>query len=77
MFKYFLKRLIGKIIERIEKYQYSGYIFDEKNDLYKFIDEKDTDILIETDTGFFNSRNIYKTQPYKVYEIVLSDKTIS
>ena len=75
MFKYFLKRLIGKIIERIEKYQYSGYIFDEKNDLYKFIDEKDIDILIETDTGFFNSRNIYKTQPYKVYEIVLSDKT--
>lgn len=62
---YNIKCFLGKIIEKIEKYQYSNNKIIEN----KFIEHKNININLNTDTGYKNATDIYITKPYKVYRI--------
>ena len=67
-----LKNIIGKSIELIERYELR-HIDTDENDIDKKIVETQElyDIQEETDNGYSPVSYIHKTQPYRVYELIL------
>lgn len=69
MLRYLIKCIIGKCIEFIERIETrNSTIFDNK-----FIDRRNINKTIKTDTGYVNATTIYKTKPYQVYEVIFTD----
>lgn len=67
--KFYLKCIIGKLIEFIEYIQYNNCkIIDNK-----FIDSQNIDDNILTDSGYEHTSKIYKTKPYDVYILTLDN----
>lgn len=70
----FLKNIIGKCIEYIERYEYRGMDLDEHDIDKKIIETIDAkDLRVRTDSGDSPVSYIHKTQPYTVYEITLEN----
>lgn len=72
--RFYIKCLIGFIIQLIEKYELRNYELDE-NDISKKIinSQKLENIKVLSDTGYYSAVEIHKTQPYKVYRLELSN----
>jgi len=74
MLKSFLKNIIYKLIEIIEKIEYRNNKFDENDPLKKIINFLPVeDLLVETDYGFVPIDEINLTQPYKIHEVELEN----
>ena len=71
---FYIKCLIGFIIQLIEKYELRNYELDE-NDISKKIinSQKLENIKVLSDTGYYSAVEIHKTQPYRVYRLELSN----
>jgi len=70
----FLRNVIYKIIELIEKIEYRNKQFDENNPLKKVIDIISINNLsVETDYGFVPIDEINLTQPYSIHELELEN----
>lgn len=73
MSKRFFKNIIGKLIQFIEKIEYKDLVLDENDFSKKFLSFKALKGEILTDVGFQKVKGIYKTQPYRVYQIKLKN----
>lgn len=74
MFKNFLKNIIYKLIELIERYEYRNYNFDENNIFDKIINIKSiNNLLIETDYGFVPITEMNLTSPMTLYRLELEN----
>jgi hypothetical protein len=70
----FLRNVIYKLIEFIEKIEYKNNKFDEEDPLKKVINILSLDNLsVETDYGFVPIDEINLTQPYKIQELELEN----
>ena len=70
----FLRKVIYKLLELIEKYEYRNVVFDENDPLKKVINILPLENLsVETDYGFVPIEEINLTQPYKIYELELEN----
>ena len=67
-------KLIYKLINLIEKYEYRNLSLDE-NDINKKILNtiSNLDIKVESDKGLVKATDIHLTQPYKIYKIILEN----
>ena len=71
MFNKYFKKIVLKLIELIEKYEYRNLNIDENNIDKKILDTIDlSNIQVETEYGKYVTANkIHKTQPYTIYRI--------
>lgn len=66
----YLKNIVGKTIEYIEKYEYRNLDLDTNDINKKIIDTQEVhNLTIKTDMGYSPVSYIHKTQPYQVYEL--------
>lgn len=76
MLKNFLRYIIYKLIEFIERIEYKNTNFDENDPLKKIINFLPVkDLLVETDYGFVPIEEINITQPYTIHELELENGT--
>lgn len=72
--RFYLKCIIGFIIELIEKIELYNYSLDENDVTKKILDTKELNsVEVLTDTGFEKATHIHKTQPYTVYILELEN----
>ncbi len=70
----FLRRVIYKLLELIEKYEYRNVVFDQNDPLKKVINILPLENLsVETDYGFVPIEEINFTQPYAIHELELEN----
>lgn len=70
----FLKNIIGKLIERIETYEYRNLSLDEDDVSKKILDTRQlNNVKVLSDTGYVSATEVHKTQPYRVYEVTLEN----
>lgn len=69
----FLKLIIIKLIEYIERYEYRKLNLDENDITKKIISSNDINIDVKSDNGYVKANQIHKTQPYTLYTITLSN----
>lgn len=74
--KTYLKYIILKLIELIEKYEYRGLDLDENNPDKKILNSIQISEKVKSDKGFVNATHIHKTQPYTIYKLELENGTI-
>lgn len=68
--KMLLKKLILRIISRIERYELRGIDLDQNDPLKKVISSQDlSDFYVESDSGLVKASEIHLTQPYDVWFI--------
>lgn len=68
MLKHWLKILIGKSIQLIEKYEYKKLDLDENDPSKKIIESyKVEGLSVKCDYGYVPIKEVHKTQPYTVY----------
>lgn len=69
----YLKNLILKIIEIIEKFEYRNLELDENDFNKKIIKEYDVDFEVLTDKGYKKVKKAFKTQPYTIHHLILEN----
>lgn len=73
MIKIFIKKILFKLLEFIEKWEYRNLNIDEKDISKKIVSTNKINLNVLADTGYVSATHIHKTQPYTIYDIVLEN----
>lgn len=71
--KFYIKLIILQLIKLVESIEYRYTDLDEEDINKKILQSCDISIDVESDKGWVPASFVHKTQPYKIYKIVLEN----